>query len=320
VRVVEAAERSGRLLFVSHVLRFTPFYTAVQEAVSSGRLGRPLHLDLREHVATWHMVHSFVRGRFRSRAEAAPFLLAKSCHDLDLLVWLAAGTPRRVASFGGLSGYTAARAPAGAPLRCSDGCPVQASCPHDALRFYLGPEEGLARSWPWSDLGPEPSREARRRALETGPYGRCVYHCDNDVADHQVVAVELDDGATASFAVHGHAGRESRTLRITGSEGELRGDLAGGEIEITRHGSFEVERTRLEESPLGHFGGDAGLVTHVTDALRGRGGGDGRASGRTALESHLLGFAAERAREQGRVVDLLAFREEVVAAARGARG
>ncbi len=315
VRVVEAAERCGRLLFVSHVLRFTPFYASIHEIVSSGRLGRLVHLDLREHVASWHMVHSFVRGKFRSRALAAPFLLAKSCHDLDLLVWLAGAAPRRVASFGGLSEYSAARAPHGAPARCSDGCPVQESCPHDAVRFYLGPDDALARGWPWSDLGPDPSRAARRQALESGPFGRCVYRCDNDVADHQVVAVEFEGGSTGSFAVHGHATRECRTLRITGSAGELRGNLESGEIEISRHGAFEVERRRLEQSPLGHFGGDLGLLTHVIAAVRGGARGDARASGRTALTSHLLGFAAEQAREGGSVVDVRAFGRALAPAA-----
>lgn len=111
--------------------------------------------------------------------------------------------------------------------------------------------------------------------------------------------------------MQGHATRECRTLRITGSEGELRGSLERGEIEISRHGSFEVERLRLEQSPLGHFGGDLGLVDHVIDSLRGGVADAGRASGRTALESHLLGFAAERAREGGCVIDVEAFRHEV---------
>jgi predicted dehydrogenase len=306
VRVVQAAEAAGRMLQIGHVLRFTPFYTAVHEIVSSGRLGRLLHLDLREHVSTWHMVHSFVRGKFRSRAVAAPFLLAKSCHDLDLLVWLAGRDPLRVSSFGALSGYCAANAPEGAPPRCSDGCPVQERCPHDAVRFYAGPDDALARGWPWSDVSLDPSREARRRALETGPYGRCVYRCDNDVVDHQTVAVDFGDGLTGSFAVHGHAWRECRNLRITGSEGELRGQLESGELEITRHGSLDVERRRLEAAPIGHFGGDAGLLAHVLGAL-GRADDDTRASGRTALAGHLLGFAAECAREEGRVVDVTAF-------------
>ncbi len=314
VRVVEAAERAGRILQIGHVLRFTDFYSAAHEIVASGQLGELVHLELKEHVATWHMVHSFVRGKFRRREEAAPLLLAKSCHDLDLLVWLANRPPLRVASFGALSGYTPERAPAGAPRRCSDGCPVQESCPHDAVRFYLGPDEALARSFPWSDVSLDPSREARRRGLEGGPYGRCVYHCDNDVVDHQTVAVELAGGATAAFTVHGHATREVRTLRVTGTEGELRGSLESGELEISRHGAFELERRRFDHTPLGHYGGDRGLLEHVVEAvLLGR--ADARASGRTALAGHLLGFAAERARRRASVVDVTAFAQEVARAA-----
>ena len=314
-RVVGAAEKAGRILQIGHVLRYSAFYRRVHEIVASGRLGRVWQIALAEHVGAWHMAHSFVRGRFRNREIAAPILLAKSCHDLDLLVWLAQALPARVASFGRLSGYTESRAPRGAPERCTQGCPVQASCAHDAVHFYLGPDDGIAAAWPWSDVSPDPSREARRRALETGPYGRCVYRCDNDALDHQLVAVEFEDGMTASFSVHGHAVHESRVLRITGEQGELRGVLERGDLELFRHGSFEGERERIAGSPLGHFGGDVGLVAHFVDVVRRNASEEVRASGREALEGHLLGFAAERAREQGCVVELAGYRREIAAAA-----
>jgi predicted dehydrogenase len=317
VRVVEAAERAGRMLQIGHVLRYTPFYAAAREVVASGRIGRVVALELREGVATWHMTHSFVRGKFRNRAIAAPFLLAKSCHDLDLLVWLAGAPARRVASFGALSGYAAQRAPEGAPERCTDGCPVQERCPHDAQRFYLSPDDALAAGWPWSDLGVDPSRAARRRALEVGPYGRCVYRCDNDVLDHQVVCVDFEGGATGSFGVHGHATSEGRSLRVAGSAGELWGALEEGRLQVSTHGAFGREELRFEASALGHYGGDRGLLDHFLGAIA-RGAPDAvLASGRVALESHLLGFAAERARERGCVVEMEAYRAEVLRTARG---
>jgi len=314
-RVVGAAEKAGRILQIGHVLRYTAFYRRVHEIVAGGQLGRVWQIALAEHVGAWHMAHSFVRGRFRNREIAAPILLAKSCHDLDLLIWLAQARPARVASFGRLSGYAPARAPRGAPERCTQDCPVQASCAHDAVRFYLGPDDGLAAAWPWSDVSSDPSRAARRRALETGPYGRCVYRCDNDVLDHQLVAVEFEDGLTASFSLHGHAVHESRVLRVTGEQGELRGVLERGEIEIFRQGSFQSEREQLGGSPLGHFGGDVGLVAHFVDVVRRGALDEVSASGREALEGHLLGFAAERAREQGCVVGFGDFRREIAAAA-----
>jgi predicted dehydrogenase len=308
IRVVEAAEQSGRMLQICHVLRFTPFYNRVHEILESGALGDLVAIDLKEHVAHWHMTHSFVRGKFRNRELAAPILLAKCCHDLDLLTWFAGGGAERVASFGSLQHYRSEHAPEGAPERCTDGCPAQTTCIHDAVRFYAGPEEGIARSWPWVDVSPDPSHGARLRALETGHYGRCVYRCDNDVPDHQVVAIEFSSGLTATFTLHGHATHETRTVRATGTLGELRGILHEGRIEVTRHGSLDVERHEFTTDPIGHFGGDGGLLEHFTEAGSRGAAAEVRASGRVALESHLIGFAAEEARTSGRVVRMSEFR------------
>ncbi len=316
VRVTEAAERARRILQIGHVLRYTAFYARVHELVSSGRLGRVAMIDLREHVSYWHMAHSYVRGKFRNRALAAPFVLAKSCHDLDLLAWLAASPAARLASFGQRSVYRPELAPAGAPERCSAACPAQATCPWDAERFYLGPEDRVARHWPWSDLSPDPARAARKRALEHGPYGRCVFRCDNDVVDHQVVAVEFENGLTATLGVHGTASEELRTVRVSGSEGELRGVLQRGLIEVSRHGSSERETIQIEASPFGHSGGDAGLLAHFCEVVAQDAPELVRASGRVALESHLMGFAAERARIEGQAIDMRSFREDVERLAR----
>lgn len=309
LRVVEAAEKAGRLLQISHVLRYTTFYDRVREILDSGRLGRIVHIDMKEHVAYWHMTHSFVRGKFRNRALAAPIVLAKTCHDLDLMVWFVGAAASRVASFGSLSEFRVDRAPAGAPARCTDGCPVQANCPHDAERFYLGPDESYARMWPWIEVSFDPSREARRRALETGPYGVCVYRSDNDVADHQVLAIEFENGVHGTFTLNGLGSHERRTIRITGTEGELRGVFQDGLLEVSRHGAFAAETITLPASAAGHYGGDEGLLHHFTDIVSSGRLADVRASGRVALDSHLLGFAAEEARLTGRVVELSAVHE-----------
>ncbi len=311
LRVTEAAERARRILQIGHVLRYTEFYAKVHALVSSGRVGRVAMIDLREHVSYWHMAHSYVRGKFRNRRLAAPFLLAKSCHDLDLLAWLAASPAARLASFGSLGIYRPELAPAGAPERCSAACPVQASCPWDAARFYLGPEDRIARHWPWSDLSGDPARAAREAALATSDYGRCVFRCDNDVVDHQIVAVEFESGLTATLGVHGTASEELRTVRVSGSVGELRGVLQTGVIELSRHGSTEREEIRIESSPFGHSGGDQGLLDHFCEVVARDAPEQVRASGRVALESHLLGFAAERARQESCVIEMQAYRDGV---------
>ena len=319
VRVVDAAEKAQRILQIGHVLRYTPFYRRVHEIIESGVLGDLVSLDLREHVAYWHMTHSFVRGKFRNRELAAPIILAKSCHDLDLMVWFVGRPALRVSSFGSVTHFRAASAPSGAPERCTDGCPARRDCPHDAERFYLGPDDEVARIWPWSDVSLDSTREARRRGLETGRYGRCVYRCDNDVADHQVVAVEFEGGATASLTVQGLGSEEERTIRLSGTRGELSGVLQSGVIEVSRHGVLGNQRYEMGGSALGHYGGDGGLLDHLTEVVERQAGGEIRASGRVSLESHLLGFAAEEARLSGAVVEMESFRKEARRAARGER-
>jgi predicted dehydrogenase len=177
------------------------------------------------------------------------------------------------------------------------------------VRFYAGPDEKMARMWPWTDVSLDPSRDARRHALETGPYGRCVYRCDNDVPDHQVLALEFENGVTATFTLHGLASEERRTIRITGTAGELRGVFQDGVIEVSRHGSLALERHEAKGSAIGHYGGDEGLLAHFTDVLARGAGDEVRASGRVSLESHLIGFAAAAARLEGRVVEMAAFRD-----------
>ena len=314
-RSAAAAEHAGRILQIGHVLRYTPFYTRVHEILESGRLGRIITVDMKEHVAHWHMTHSYVRGKFRNRSIAAPIVLAKTCHDLDLLAWFVGTPSRRVASFGSLSHFREAAAPLGAPARCSEGCPVQEHCLHDAVRFYAGPDEKTARLWPWTDVSLDPSREARRRALETGPYGRCAYRCDNDVPDHQVLVAEFEGGVTATFTMQGLASEERRTIRITGTEGELRGVFQDGVIEVSRHGALHKKRFSTGGSVFGHYGGDEGLLRHFVDVIARGAHGEVRASGRVSLESHLLGFAAEEARTRGEVVDMAAFRQRAQARA-----
>ena len=217
LRVVAAAERARRILQIGHVLRYTEFYARAHEIAASGRLGELQLIDMREHVAYWHMAHSYVRGKFRNRALAAPFVLAKSCHDLDLLAWFAASPPAQLSSFG-VARRVRSRARARRRARALQ--LARAPCRRPARGTPSAstsrPDERRARHWPWSDLSADPSREARARALAESPYGRCVFRCDNDVVDHQVVSVAFESGLVATLGVHGVASEERRTLAHLG--------------------------------------------------------------------------------------------------------
>ena len=307
VDLVQTAERTGRLLQVCHVLRYTPFFSTLHDILASGRLGDIITVEHRENVVYWHMAHSFVRGNWRNAAASSPMILAKCCHDLDILYWNMGREVQRLQSFGSLIHFRAENAPQGATLRCTDGCSAAEQCPYDACRIYLNPHW---TGWPVSAISENLSLEARRHALETGPYGRCVYHCDNDVVDHQTVNMEFEGGTSVVLFMHGHSHEESRTMRYDGTRATLRAkfDYLNGWIEIHDHLTNRCEEVEIPRSISGHGGGDFGVVRAFLRAVRGE--EPALTTAREALESHLLAFAAEQARIEGTVLDMSAYRRQ----------
>jgi predicted dehydrogenase len=305
VALVQAAERRGRLLQICHVLRYTPFFATLHAVLASGRLGDIVTVEHRENVAFWHMAHSFVRGNWRNTAASSPMLLAKCCHDLDILVWNMGAPVERLSSVGSLRHFRPEHAPPGATARCTDPCPAGDICPFDTRRLYLDME---LDTWPVTAVTEDLSYAGRVRALETGPYGRCAYKCDNDVVDHQVVTMQLAGGASVVLVMHGHAHREERTMRYDGTRATLRGRFGHGAmaIEIHDHLTGQVEQVPIPPAGSGHGGGDAGVVRGFVRALRGL--EQPLTPARESLESHLLAFAAEEARLSGQTVDMAAFR------------
>jgi predicted dehydrogenase len=333
------------------VLRYTTFFSTLHDIVASGRLGDIITVEHRENVAYWHMAHSYVRGNWRNSAASSPMILAKCCHDLDLLYWIL-GPVRQLSSVGSLLHFRPENAPPGAPERCTDGCPHESTCPWSALRLYMGlipllhvaqDSESLFeragstlaleypklakwlrrvrvidaaldyRGWPISTISEDTDPDVRRRALETGPYGRCVYYCDNDVVDHQVVSMQFESETSATLVMHGHSHREGRTLRFDGTRATLRGRFMTNrqEIEIHDHLTGKVEIIHPTVGQLrdsGHGGGDAGLMSAFVQAVRGQ--IPAQTTAHESLVSHLLAFAAEQARLEGRVVDMDAFRHQ----------
>jgi predicted dehydrogenase len=313
VRLVQAAERAGRLLQICHVLRYTAFFSKLHEIVTSGRLGDIITVEQRENAVYWHMAHSFVRGNWRDSEAESPMILAKCCHDMDVMHWNL-GPSQRLSSFGSLLHFRAENGPPGAPERCTDGCPVADDCPWYAPRIYLGDHTG----WPVSVISEDTSLDARRRALETGPYGRCVYRCDNDVVDHQIVNIEFESGVSAALVMHGHSHEEARTLRYDGTRATLCGKFAYGRddfIEVHDHLTGRVERITPQAGGSGHGGGDDGLMSAFVQAARDP--AQSLTTARESLESHLMAFAAEQARVEGTVVDMAAYRQSAETLGRG---
>ncbi|WP_246842869.1 Gfo/Idh/MocA family protein [Allokutzneria sp. NRRL B-24872] len=303
--IVRAAEEAGVMLAVCHVLRYTPYTRAMKSIVDSGRIGDVVSVEHLEPVGWWHHAHSYVRGNWRREDESTFMLMAKSCHDLDWLAHIVGRPAVRVSSFGGLYEFRPERKPHGAADRCLD-CSVEPDCPYSAPRIYLPFLKEPDRVWPLSVVTAERTADGVLKALRDGPYGRCVYACDNDVVDHQVVDIEYTGGVTASFTMTAFAPVSHRKTRVFGTRGSLDGD---GET-ITVHdfltGPEVVTPTYSGGATAddGHGGGDQGLVNAFIEAVR---TGDPNlilTNGRDSLRSHRLVWAAEDARRTGTVVNL----------------
>jgi predicted dehydrogenase len=306
-RIVEAVERSGVVFAVCHVLRYTAYTRAFKDLVGSGRLGTISSVQHLEPVGWWHMAHSFVRGSWRNAAESGPMLLTKSCHDLDWLLHLVQDEPVSVASFGSLTHFRRENRPQGAGRRCVS-CAVEPTCPYSAKRLYLGCLGDPDREfWPLGPVTSDATVAGVTHALETGPYGRCVYDCDNDVVDQQVVMLEFAQGATVSFTMTAFTPLEHRKTRVFGTHGFAEGDGRTIRVVDFTTGSEEsVDTGTTAGASLadGHGGGDTGLIRAFVDAVESGDQAPLGAGAADALAGHLVVWAAERARER-RTVEAL---------------
>ena len=311
LHLLEVSEKLDRKVMVCHVLRYSPFYEKAKEIVESGILGEIQTIDAREGVGAWHQAHSFVRGHWAVTGKCTPMLIAKSCHDMDIFSWLMGRPCERVSSFGSLNYFTAANAPKDAPARCTDGCPVGADCFYNALN-YIDREHG----WLYPMDGRETATADQIRAwLTTSPWGRCVYRCDNDAVDHQVVAMNFAGGATGTFTMT--AFDNGRELVICGTKAVLRGgdsmkNLSGHDIIVQMHSGDTVRHgIHIAKGGYGgHGGADSGLV-NALDREMAKPAREIRSGLHASVESHLIGYAAEESRLTGRTIDLEAYRRSL---------
>jgi len=299
IRLEAASREHNRLLMLSHVLRYTQFWSAVKKIIAGNEIGKIVHIQLTENVGHQHMAHSYVRGNWRNTTVSSPIILAKSSHDLDILSWLIDQPASRLSSFGSLTHFREDQAPEGSTARCTDGCAVERSCPYSAIRIYLEEKKPHFSI----HLAPDPTLENRLHALHNGPYGRCVYRCDNNVMDHQVVNLEFMDGATAAFTLTGFTAKTTRTLHITGTHGEIAGDMSEDWLSVNLFSTGQTNTYRFVNDEDSHGGGDEGFIAAFIhevrtfderkDASR-----TGLTSAQASLQSHLLAFAAEKSRLQ----------------------
>ena len=323
-RLVLASERSGKLLQICHVLRYAPLYRAIKQVIDSGEIGEVVTIQHSENVSYWHYAHSYCRGHWRNRTESSPMILAKSCHDLDLLYWLGGARPIRLTSIERTTELCAENAPPEAPDFCIEGCPHAATCPYDAVSMYRDltpllldlrkasrlesdaeplvdiPKATGWQGWPVAVMTSDSTPAGVDRALRETRYGRCVYRVgDNDQPSSQHVGIQFANGVNASFTMHSTSHREGRETRIDGTLGSLVAGFYNTEQHaiVHDHKSGRQRTIPLESLTGSHGGSDAPLFRAFLAAIR----GDGQAETtvQESIWSHRMAFAADRCAREG---------------------
>lgn len=304
--LVEYAKKCGKIVGLTHVLRYSPYFIKLREMIASKAIGDLVSIQHFEPVDHIHMSHSYVRGSWHDSEKSTPLVLAKSSHDLDILHWMIGKPCKKIVAMGGLSHFKESNAPAGAPERCTDGCPIESICPYSALKIYY-----RNRTWLYVfDLPEEPAKQgdAILQYLKTTPYGKCVYRCKNNQPDHYVMSMEFEGDVTVNFSIEAFTSYSGRRTRIMGTMGDIVGDM-----ESFTHTDFRTGKSctydaktidALNYEGVGHGGGDAGMIRDWIEAIRKQDESLMSTPLDESLESHLMAFAAEKSRIEGKIVSI----------------
>lgn len=346
VKLNETSKANDCILQIGHVLRYTRFYLSIKEHLDKGIIGNIVNINMSENVSYYHYAHSFVRGNWNNRENSSPMILAKCCHDLDLMYWFTESNPDKISSFGSLNHFENPREDL--PERCTDGCPIADSCLYYAPRIY---EEilpllhvslksdnlinriiiKLAMRYPWLKLYSPFSKineysgwpvsvvtddftlEGKRKALENGPYGRCVYKIkDHNVVDHQQVSILFENGITGTLTMQGHSSEEGRTIRIDGTKGTIIGEFMLSHQKLIHIDSLTNKKSVLLDikRESGHGGGDIILIgqfIEITQKKKNKEKFKVKTSAEKSLISHLMAFAADKSRLEQSIVEFRDF-------------
>ena len=270
--LVKVANEEKRKVIIGHVLRYTPFYVAIKNHVLNGDIGEIMSIYVNERVSYHHMGTSYVRGKWASEKEChATMLLAKCCHDMDIMMWMMSETkPVKIASFGNQFQFVPDKKPEGAGTRCMADCPHVDTCIYSAyLHYILQPTRWAQYIWKCIEGEGNVDIERKKESMRTdNPYGRCAwdYNRDNNV-ESQAVIVNFANGALGTLNMIGGATKAGRTIHIIGTKGEIEGTMESSKYVVRKIHPTETSEYTEEEFDL-NIGGD------MTGAHGGHGGGD----------------------------------------------
>lgn len=309
-QLLQCAREYRRRVMICHVLRYTPFYLKIKEALINGEIGAVINIQMTEQVSFFHHSVSYVRGKYASpKLCGSGMLLSKCSHDLDIMAWLMNDTvPLSVSSVGSLLQFRPEMAPENAGKHCLLDCPIERSCVYSARRLYVEHPQRWANNI-WREYGNRAdSEEGRLQILseKDNPYSRCVYRCNLPVVDHQSVLISFDSGATGTFSMNGGASASGRHIHITGTRGEISGIFEEQRFAVSRIDPASPQGKRVQTVDVSevqqgnaHGGGDQAIVQDFISMLKDEPVSLCHTTLEDSMTGHRLVFLAESSREKG---------------------
>ncbi len=304
-KLLKVQKQTGRKVVVCHVMRYAAGIIKIDELLQKEIIGKLVAIDQSERVAFWHQAQAYVRLQ-KSNPDTYPTILAKCCHDLDLIQHFAGASCKSVSSVGDLSFFRRENAPDGSADRCLD-CKYVDTCTYSAKKIYIDvwKKRGCpVFSWPYNkvSLKNPTTEEDLYQGLKTKVQGECAFKCgvesDPHVVDNQMVQMQFENGVIATLKMV-FAARPGRLIALYGTEGEIVMDEVLNTLTIKPYGK-DIEVIKLSGLDFGgwsHGGGDAGLINDLYDILTGA--KKNYTSLKESVESHLIGICAEESRLDG---------------------
>lgn len=308
--ILALAKKKQRIVAICHVLRYAPYFVKMKELIAKGAIGRVLSVQHLEPIEHTHMAHSYVRGNWHNSKETTPILLAKSCHDLDIIKWVIDKPSKEIVAMADLTWFKKENAPEGSTARCTDGCKVERECPYSAIKQY---HDKLQRT-SVLDIPTELTEKSQKqqyvlKKLETSDYGRCVYRMDNDQPDHYIANIRFDDAITASFSMEAFTAFHGRRTRVFGAMGNMEGDMTELTVSDFRTGKQVKFKPQAEDvegyKNSGHGGGDWLLARDFVQAVAHQDPKMLTSTIDESIESHIMGFMAEKSRKTKKVEQIV---------------
>lgn len=302
IKLNDYANSRGVTIVVCHVLRYSKYYMKIKEIISSGEIGDVKTIQHSENIGYFHFAHSYVRGNWHSEKETSPMIMAKCCHDFDILQWLIDKPAVSVSSFGSLDYFKRENAPENCAERCID-CTVK-DCKYNAVNLYI--KDPLYKCTFLRFNGSiicnkyNYKKNDMYEALKNTNYGKCVFKCDNDVCDHQIVNISYEDGVIASHCVSAFNDKFLRRTNVFGTKGEITADDYTGEIKVRVFGGKHYTIHTKIIKGLGHVDGDINLTRGFIKLCKGEEYDKKDVTFLSeTIESHRTAIYAERSRKEG---------------------